>query len=60
MSPAKKEVKEILDKLPDDSTLEEIEYEIHLRRKIKKGERDVDKDNLLSHKEVKDRADKWQ
>lgn len=59
MSSAKVAVREILDRLPDDSTLEEIEYEIFVRRKVELGDADVDAGRVLTMDEMQFRFARW-
>lgn len=37
MHPAKDEVRALLEKLPDSASLDEIQYHIYVRQKIRKG-----------------------
>ncbi len=37
MSPAKEEVRHILDVIPDDATLEDIQYHIYVRQQVSRG-----------------------
>ncbi len=59
MSAAKEIVEEILEKLPDDTTLEEVQYRLLVRQKIEQGLADVEAVRVLSHEEAKLRMQKW-
>lgn len=59
MPAAKQTVHEILNRLPDDATLEEIEYQIHVRRMIERGKRDVEEGRTVSIEEAEQRMDQW-
>ena len=59
MSTAKTEVKSLLSKLPDDCTLEDIQYHLYVLEKIKHGLEAVDTQGVLSQKEVERRLRKW-
>jgi hypothetical protein len=59
MQTAKQEVMELLKDLPDDSTLEEIQYRLYVRKKIQRGLKDVEQDKILSQAEVEKRMEKW-
>jgi hypothetical protein len=48
MLPAKEEVRRLLDQLPDDTSLEDIQYHIYVQQKIDRGLNDVKTDNTLS------------
>jgi predicted transcriptional regulator len=59
MHTAKEEVIDLLNQLPDDSTLEEIQYHIYVRQKIHRGLKDVDQGKVLTQEEVENRMTKW-
>ena len=59
MSTPKEEVRKLLDQLPDDSSLEDIQYHIYVREKIERGLTDVSEGRALSQAEVERRASKW-
>jgi predicted transcriptional regulator len=59
MNTAKEEIKRMLDTLPDDTSLEDIQYHLYVRQKIERGLADFDRGNVLSEDEVEKRVDKW-
>lgn len=59
MSTAKEEVRKMLDKIPDDSSFEDIQYHIYVREKIERGLKDIKEGRLLSQKEIEKRMSKW-
>ena len=59
MQTAKEEVMDLLNLLPDDSTLEEIQYHLYVRQKIQKGLQDVDQGKVKTQEEVVSRMKKW-
>ena len=59
MQTAKEEVIDLLNQLPDDSTLEEIQYHLYVRQKIQRGLQDVEQGNVKSQEEVENRMRKW-
>jgi predicted transcriptional regulator len=59
MQTAKEEVIDLLNQLPDDSTLEEIQYHLYVRQKIQKGLQDADQGNVKTQEEVENRMRKW-
>jgi predicted transcriptional regulator len=59
MIPAKEEVKRILQQLPDDATLEDIQYHIYIRQKIDRGLEDVAAGRSLTEDEFDARMSKW-
>jgi len=59
MQTAKQEVMELLQQLPDDSSLEEIQYHLYVRQKIQRGLRDVEQAKVHTQEEVEKRMKKW-
>ena len=60
METAKEEVRRILDLLPDDATLEDVQYRIYVRQAIAAGLRDVDEGRVVSQEEeVERRMARW-
>jgi predicted transcriptional regulator len=59
METAKEQVQQILETLPVDASLEDIQYHIYVRQKIDQGLSDVDNGRVLSHEEVQRRLAKW-
>ncbi len=55
----KEEIKQIIDNLPDDCSLEDIQYTLYVRSKIQKGLEDVKNGNTLTSEEMERRFDKW-
>ena len=59
MSTAKEEVRKMLDQIPDDASLEDIQYHIYVREKIERGLKDVEEGRVLSQEEIEHRMSKW-
>jgi len=59
METAKEEVQRLLKSLPDDATLEDIQYRIYVRQAIAAGLRDVQDGRVLSQEEVERRMARW-
>lgn len=55
MSPAREEVRRLLDKLPDDVSFEEIQYRIYVREKIEAARQAVREGRVVSEKEAERR-----
>jgi hypothetical protein len=55
----KEEVISLLNKLPEDVTLEEIMYHLYVKRKIIKGKEDLKQGNSYSQEEIEEMAKKW-
>ena len=59
MGTPKEEVRKLLDTLPEDSSLEDIQYHIYVREKIERGLKDVREGHTLSQEEVERRMSRW-
>ena len=59
MSTAKEEVRKMLDQIPDDASLEDIQYHIYVCQKIERGLEDIEEGRVLSQEEVERRMSKW-
>lgn len=59
MSTAKDEVRKLLERLPNDSSFEDIQYHIYVREKIERGLTDVKKGRVLSQEDIERRMTKW-
>jgi predicted transcriptional regulator len=59
MHSAKEEVIEILKGLPDNSTLEEIQYHLYVRKKIERGIKDIEDGRTYTQDEMERRMEKW-
>lgn len=59
MSAAKEEVMRILEHLPEDASLEDIQYHIYVRQKIENGLADVEAGRTISEEEFDRRMEKW-
>jgi predicted transcriptional regulator len=59
MSTAKEDVRRILDQLPDDATLEDIQYHLYVRQKLERAIEEADNGNVVSHEEVEEQMKKW-
>ncbi len=59
MQTAKEEVIDLLNQLPDDSTLEEIQYHLYVLQKIQRGLQDVDQGKVQTQERVEKRMEKW-
>lgn len=59
METAKAEVAAMLAALPDDSSLEDIQYHLFVLEKVKRGLERADSEGVISHRDVKVRLGKW-
>ena len=58
MSTAKQEVKALLDKLPDDCSLEDIQYHLYVIEKVRHGLEVADAQGTLTQEEAEGRLSK--
>jgi predicted transcriptional regulator len=56
---AKQEVERVLAKLPDDASLEDVQYHLYVLQHIERGRRDIEEGRVLSAKEVERRMARW-
>jgi hypothetical protein len=56
---AKEEVQQLLEELPDDAPLEDIQYHIYVKQKIAQGLADVLAARVLSQEEIEKRYAPW-
>ena len=59
MSTAKSEVASMLEHLPDDSSLEDIQYHLYVLEKVKRGAERAESEGTLSHTEARQQLGKW-
>jgi hypothetical protein len=59
MSTAKKEVEALLNKLPDDCILEDIQYHLYVMEKIRRGIERAEKEGAIPQEEAERRLSKW-
>ncbi|KAF0192332.1 MAG: hypothetical protein FD165_957 [Gammaproteobacteria bacterium] len=59
MSTAKEEVKALLDKLPDDCSIEDVQYHLYVVEKIHRGIERAAAEGALAQDEVERKLGKW-
>lgn len=45
--------------LPDDCTLEDIQYHLYVREKVERGIKAIDEGQVVSQEEVEEKVKKW-
>lgn len=55
----KQEVEQMLKHLPEDSTLDDIQYHLYVLEKIRRGQTDIARGRSHTHEEAKLRMSKW-
>ena len=59
MATAKEEVKELLGKLPNDCSLEDIQYHLYVLEKIRNGLETAESEGGIPQDEAEARLSKW-
>ena len=59
MSAAKEEVKALLDKLPDDCSLADIQYHLYVVEKIRRGMECAETEGVVGHEDVERKFGRW-
>lgn len=59
MITAKQEVTSLLQQLPEDCTLEDVQYHLYVVEKIQRGLKRADEEAVVSHKDVTTRFEQW-
>jgi hypothetical protein len=59
MNTAKDEVKSLLDKLPDECTLEDVQYHLYVVEKIQRGIDRAGTEGTMSQEDVERKFGKW-
>jgi predicted transcriptional regulator len=52
-------VRQLLDELPPDVSLEDIQYHIYVRQKVERGLQDVQEGRVLTQEEVEKKMARW-
>jgi predicted transcriptional regulator len=55
MSTVKQEVRDLVEKLPEEATWDDVMYELYVRQKIAAGIQAADEGRVVPHEEVKRR-----
>lgn len=59
MSTAKSEVSTLLESLPEDASLEDIQYHLFVLEKVKRGAERAESEGAISHEAARQRLGKW-
>jgi predicted transcriptional regulator len=59
MENVKEKAIELIKSLPDDCTLEEIQYHLYVCEKIERGLRDIEAGRVVSQEEAERQLDQW-
>lgn len=59
MQTAKQEVASLLDRLPDDSSLEDVQYHLYVIEKIRRGLARAEAEGVATQTQTEERLGKW-
>ena len=59
MSTAKEDVRVLLDKLPDDCSLEDVQYHLYVVEKIHRGIERAETEGIVSQDDAERKLNKW-
>ena len=59
MQKVKQEVSKLLNLLPDDCSLEDVQYHLYVLQKIEHGLKDAEEGQIYTQEEVEQRMAKW-
>lgn len=59
MPSAMHDVKALVNHLPDDASIEDVQYHIYVLEKIRKGRDDIKQGRCYTTEEAKDRLNRW-
>ena len=59
MEATKQDILKLIERMPDDASVEDIIYELYLRATVEKGQEDIRQDRTLSHSEVMEDIREW-
>ncbi|CAN5398536.1 hypothetical protein BH10ACI2_BH10ACI2_02190 [soil metagenome] len=55
----REEVESLLDRLPNDASIEDIQYHLYVIDKVRKGLESIERDGGLTQDQVEERLSKW-
>jgi predicted transcriptional regulator len=59
MATAKQDARKVLEKLPDEASLEDIQYHLYVLQRIERGREDAEAGRVVSQGEVERRLARW-
>jgi predicted transcriptional regulator len=59
MATAKQDVRRVLDGLPEEASLEDIQYHLYVLQRIERGREDIEAGRVLPQDEVEQRLARW-
>ncbi len=59
MSPIKEEITSLLERLPNDASIEDVQYHLYVMDKVRKGLEAIEQQGGLTEEQVEARLSKW-
>jgi predicted transcriptional regulator len=59
MATAKQDVRKILDNLPEEASLEDIQYHLYVLQRVERGREDAEAGRIVPQDEVEQRLARW-
>ena len=59
MANAKQQLRELLDRMPDDCSIEDVQYQLYVMETIQRRIEMAEKGEVVSQAEAEKRLDKW-
>ena len=59
MNTAKDEVRKLLDRLPDEASFEDIQYQVYVLDEISRGSDEIERGEGIDQSEVERRMQRW-
>ena len=57
--PIKKVALKVIERMPEDASLEDLMYELYFRQRVDRGLRELEKNKTVSHEDVKRSVSRW-
>lgn len=55
----KDDIKKAIDDMPEDCSIEDIQYTLYVQSKVRKGLKDLDEGRYVTQEEMEQRFSKW-
>lgn len=59
MAPVMEEVKSLIERLPNEATIEDLQYHLYVIDKVRQGLESIENDGGLTQEQVEARLGKW-
>lgn len=57
--PIKKVALKVIERMPEDASLEDLMYELYFRQRVDRGLRELERNKTVSHADVKRSVSRW-